>query len=346
MRSDDLDFRLPPELIAQVPPSDRSSAKLLHYRSEDQSIAHRQFSDLPSLLGPGDLLVFNDSKVIPARFTLQKDTGGKIEGLFIDIEPEGAWRVLLRNPGKFEGSVSLRFADEPDLEAVVSRHPAEGEYRMQVKSGDPAPAILSRIGRMPLPPYIKRGKDHDPLDDLDRQRYQTVYAANEGSIAAPTAGLHFTAEILAQLDAKGIRRAFVTLHVGLGTFKPIAADELNDHAMHSESYTLSSSTADAINLAKQESRRVISVGTTAARVLESQPPGNLRAASGQTRIFIYPPYIWKHVDALITNFHLPRSTLIALVAARVGLDAQRRIYREAIENRYRFFSYGDSSLLE
>jgi S-adenosylmethionine:tRNA ribosyltransferase-isomerase len=254
--------------------------------------------------------------------------------------------VLLRNLGAVKDVVHLHFADAPEIEAGVTEHLGEGEYRMRVNSPEPAVVILSRIGRMPLPPYIKRDKEHDQLDDLDRERYQTVYAREDGSVAAPTAGLHFATEILEQLDAKGVQRAFVTLHVGLGTFKPVGVDELSDHKMHGESYTLPRATVDAINLAKQENRRVIAVGTTSARVLESQPSGELRETSRETSIFIYPPYQWKHVDALITNFHLPRSTLIALVAAKVGLDEQRHIYREAIEKGYRFFSYGDSSFLE
>lgn len=307
---------------------------------------HRKFSDLASLLRPGDVLVFNDSKVIPARFTLRKSTGGRIEGLFINIESNGIWRVLLRNLGMMKDVMHLHFADAPEIMASVTEHIGEGEYRMRVSATEPAAVILSKVGRMPLPPYIKREKDHDARDDADRERYQTVYAREDGSVAAPTAGLHFTPELLDQLRAKGIEEVFLTLHVGLGTFKPVGVDDLANHAMHTESYTLPEVTAAAINRAKREKRRIIAVGTTSARVLESQPLGELSPASGETSIFIYPPYKWKHVDALITNFHLPRSTLIALVAAKVGLDEQRQIYREAIAQRYRFFSYGDASFLE
>jgi S-adenosylmethionine:tRNA ribosyltransferase-isomerase len=200
---------------------------------------------------------------------------------------------------------------------------------------------------MPLPPYIKREKGHDARDAADRDRYQTVYAQAPGAVAAPTAGLHFTDELFADLDYRGVERTFVTLHVGMGTFKPVTVDALEDHAMHSEGYEISPSAADALSRAKFERRRIIAVGTTSTRVLESQPTGEpFRAKRDATSIFIYPPYPWKHVDALITNFHLPRSTLIALVAAKVGLEEQRRIYREAIEQRYRFFSYGDSMFIE
>jgi S-adenosylmethionine:tRNA ribosyltransferase-isomerase len=199
---------------------------------------------------------------------------------------------------------------------------------------------------MPLPPYIKRGKEGDPLDEMDRERYQTVYANLAGSVAAPTAGLHFTPELLQQLRSRGVETASVTLHVGMGTFKPVTAETLEEHGMHREAYTISADAAAAINRAKSAGRRIVAVGTTATRVLESQPAGEISAGSAETGILIYPPYDWKHVGAMVTNFHLPHSTLIALVAAFIGLDQQRRVYREAIEQKYRFFSYGDTSLLE
>lgn len=349
MKTDDLDFHLPPELIAQTPPAERTASRLLHYTRATGTIAHRTFADLPDLLRKGDLLVFNDSRVVPAKILLRKPTGGRVEGLFLDEPSPGRWRVLLKNLGPLRPDVpplTLTFADDPALSATVLEKHAEGEHLIQLSSTDPAPTILERVGRMPLPPYIKRDKEHDPLDDLDRQRYQTVYANLAGSVAAPTAGLHFTPDLLARLESRGVESVYVTLHVGLGTFRPVTADTLDAHPMHTEPYTLPPETVDAINRAKRDDRRVISVGTTATRVLESQPPGDLSPTSGNTNIFIYPPYLWKHVSALITNFHLPRSTLIALVAAFVGLDEQRRIYAEAIAHRYRFFSYGDSSFLE
>jgi S-adenosylmethionine:tRNA ribosyltransferase-isomerase len=348
MRTDDLDFNLPPELIAQSPPPDRAASRLLHYRRADRSITHRAFSDLPSLLRPGDLLVFNDARVIPARFTLRKASGGRVEGLFLaDEGGGGAWRVMLKNLGRVDPAVALAFADDPQLGVRVLEQLAGGEYRIRVESDEPALVILARLGRMPLPPYIRREKEHDARDDADRERYQTVYARAAGSVAAPTAGLHFTEPLLAELDRRGVHRTFLTLHVGLGTFKPVTAERLEDHAMHEEAYTIPPETADAVNAAKRDGRRIIAVGTTSARVLESQPPDEPFAPkTDRTRIFIYPPYTWRHVGALITNFHLPRSTLIALVAAFVGLEEQHRIYREAIEHRYRFFSYGDASFLE
>jgi len=345
MRTDELDFDLPQELIAQEPLADRSASRLLRYRRTDRSIEHRTFSDLPRILRPGDLLVFNDAKVIPARFTLRKPTGGIIEGLFLDQEASGVWHVLLKNLGPRAIGKTLQFVDADETARVLSQG-AEGDYRIEISSKQSALELLSRIGRMPLPPYIHRQRGRDNRDDADRRRYQTVYAKESGSVAAPTAGLHFTEALLRELDAAGVQRTFVTLHVGMGTFKPITSDTLERHVMHTEAYTIGSEAAEALNRAKAEGRRIVAVGTTAARVLESQDGPRFVPKTGQTEIFIYPPYRWKHVEALITNFHLPRSTLIALVAAFVGLDEQRRIYRAAIEAKYRFFSYGDAMLLE
>lgn len=342
MRTDELDFHLPPELIAQEPPAERHGSRLLHYDPNSREIAHRAFTDLPSLLRPGDLLVFNNTRVIPARFMLRKPTGGQVEGLFLRQNSIGDWNVLLRNLGPDRPGQELRLeGDDTTTFRIVDRVEA-GEFRVSVEPAVDAAALLDRIGRMPLPPYIKRQKGRDDRDDMDRVRYQTVFAQQAGSVAAPTAALHFSPAILESLEALGVRRAFVTLNVGMGTFKPVSADTLEAHAMHTESYTIPAETADALNAAKADRRRVIAVGTTSTRVLESQPEGAIVATTGETGIFIYPPYRWKHVEALVTNFHLPRSTLIALVAAKVGLDEQRRIYAEAIGERYRFFSYGDA----
>jgi S-adenosylmethionine:tRNA ribosyltransferase-isomerase len=350
MRTDDLDFHLPPELIAQAPPPERTASRLLHYRRSDRSVSHLTFAQLPPLLRPGDLLVFNNTRVIPARFTLRKPTGGRVEGLFLSETSPSHWRVLLRNLGPPRPE-PLHLDGAPGLRAHVSASLGEGEYDLSLTAEEgavpPAPEILARVGRMPLPPYIKRNRDHDARDALDRERYQTVFAQAAGAVAAPTAALHFTEALFRELDERGVRRTFVTLHVGVGTFKPVTADRLEEHAMHAEPYTIDDAAAEAINRAKFEGRRVIAVGTTSARVLESQPPDQpIRPTSGTTQIFIYPPYRWRHTDALITNFHLPRSTLIALVAALVGLEEQRRIYQVAIEEKYRFFSYGDAMLVE
>lgn len=347
MRTDDLDFDLPPGLIAQTPAPDRHASRLLHYRRADRAVGHSAFSDLPSLLRPGDLLVFNDARVLPARLLLHKPTGGRVEGLFLAEPRVGEWRVLLKNVGTSPVGMELRFAAgaEGSLR-VVDQHGA-GEFTVAVAPAEPAAALLERIGRMPLPPYIKRDKGRDERDDLDRRRYQTVFARAPGAVAAPTAALHFSDEVFAALDAQGVERTFVTLNVGMGTFKPVTADRLDDHVMHVESYSIGLDAAVALNRAQADGRRIVAVGTTSARVLESQPAGEPFAeGTGETGIFIRPGYAWKHVGGLVTNFHLPRSTLIALVASMVGLDEQRRVYRIAVEERYRFFSYGDAMLIE
>lgn len=343
MRADDLDFVLPPELIAQAPAPHRAASRLLHYRRRDGGVAHRTFSDLPGLLKEGDLLVFNDAKVIPARFTLRKLTGGRVEGLFLKETSPGRWRVMLRDAA---GARQLSFADDPTIAVTVVAPLTEGEFEIEVHSPESSQAILARLGRMPLPPYIKRDKDHDARDDADREDYQTVYARSPGSVAAPTAGLHFTQELLRELDGNGVERACITLHVGMGTFKPVTAPTLEEHRMHSERYEIDKAAAEKLNRAQTEHRRIIAVGTTPARVLESYPDQPWQPCAAETSIFIYPPYRWKRVGALLTNFHLPRSTLIALVAALVGMEEQRRLYQIAIENRYRFFSYGDAMLIE
>lgn len=346
MRTDELDFELAGDLIAQQPSPQRSASRLLHYRKADGSIAHRTFSDLPQLLRRGDLLVFNNARVIPARFMLRKDTGGRVEGLFLSEEKCGRWQVLLKNLGRAVGA-TLHFPGVAEITVRVLEKLTDGKYHVSIDPPTPAAALLERLGRMPLPPYIRRDKEHDDRDDLDRSRYQTVFAKVPGAVAAPTAALHFTPELLAALDSRGVESAFVTLHVGMGTFKPVSSETLEGHAMHVEAYSIDPPAAEALNRAKAQGRRIIAVGTTSARVLESQSAGEpFVARSGTTGIFIFPPYEWKHVDALITNFHLPRSTLIALVAATMGLDEQRRIYRVAIEERYRFFSYGDAMFTE
>jgi S-adenosylmethionine:tRNA ribosyltransferase-isomerase len=241
----------------------------------------------------------------------------------------------------------LHFEAAPEITATLLANLGEGQYEFAIDPPASAYSLLDRVGRMPLPPYIKREKSADPRDALDRQRYQTIYSRASGAVAAPTAGLHFTPELLQQLDSLGIDRAMVTLHVGLGTFKPITTETLADHPMHSEAYAIDDSAAAKLERARLEKRRIVAVGTTSARVLESHPAHEAwQPITGRTSIFIYPPYQWRHIGALLTNFHLPRSTLIALVAALAGLDEQRRIYAEAIENKYRFFSYGDAMLIE
>jgi S-adenosylmethionine:tRNA ribosyltransferase-isomerase len=283
---------------------------------------------------------------LPARFILRKLSGGRVEGLFLEELRPRRWRVLLRNLGTYKGR-ELLFEMEPGLMCMVRSIGEGGECEIDVFSNEPATVILSRVGRVPLPPYIRRDKLRDARDDLDRQRYQTVFASAGIAVAAPTAALHFSELLLGELREGGVESAFVTLNVGLGTFKPVTVDRLDDHPMHSESYTITPEAVQALNRAKRDGRRIVAVGTTSARVLESQPAGEPFAPhTAETGIFIRPGYEWKHVGALITNFHLPRSTLIALVAAMVGLEEQRRLYAVAIEQRYRFFSYGDAMLIE
>jgi S-adenosylmethionine:tRNA ribosyltransferase-isomerase len=347
MRTEDLDFDLPADLIAQTPPPNRSDSRLLQYNRAGQSMHHRLFSDLPVILRPSDVLVFNNSRVLPARFMLKKITGGRIEGLFLAEAAVGQWLAMLRGLGQAAPGTVLHFESDPSLRVTILAARSGGEFLLRISEPIPAPDLLGRIGRMPLPPYIKRKKHGDERDEMDRARYQTVYADSPGAVAAPTAGLHFTPELLRRLDDAGIARVMVTLHVGVGTFKPITVENLADHKMHGECFSITPAAAETLNRAKKDGRRIVAVGTTSARVLENHPADQpFVAAQGETAIFIHPPYRWKHVGALITNFHLPRSTLIALVAAMTGLDEQRRIYQQAIAERYRFFSYGDAMMID
>lgn len=346
VRTEDLNFDLPPDLIAQHPPLRRGESRLLHYRRADGSITHRTFGDLPTILQPSDLLVLNNARVLPARFMLIKPTGGQVEGLFLRRRDDGEWIALLKNLGPIRPGMILRFDGDESIAVQPVGREAEA-FLLRVESDEAAEQILARVGRMPLPPYIRRQKGHDTNDSADAERYQTVYAAASGSVAAPTAGLHFTPELFEALDRRKIERAFVTLHVGAGTFKPVTAETLAGHAMHSERYEIDAATADQLNAAKRGRRRIVAVGTTSARVLESHPAdAEFRPGQFDTSILIYPPYPWRHVGALLTNFHLPKSTLVALVAAMVGLEEQKRIYRHAIEQRYRFFSFGDAMFIE
>ncbi len=341
MRTEELDFHLPDDLIARRPAERRDAARLLHYRRDTKQIAHRVVADLPSLVRPGDVMVFNDARVTPAKFTLIKPTGGRVGGLFIEDHGQGRWTVLLKSPGETATADPWHF-EHHDVAVRVTERLGGGEYHVEVDDQRPADVVLSEVGQMPLPPYIGRQED----DASDRERYQTVYADKPGSVAAPTAGLHFTPELLSRLDDLGVIRTTLTLHVGIGTFRPVSADDLADHDMHRERFELPADCCNAVNEACRDSRRVIAIGTTSARVLESFPPGDLEPGRGETSIFIRPPYEWRRVRALWTNFHLPRSTLIALVDAFVGSDERRRLYDDAIAERFRFFSYGDATFLE
>lgn len=346
-----LHYELPAELIAQTPLERRDQARLLVLDRASGRISHRYFSDLPEYLRAGDCLVLNRSKVVPARFMARRSTGGKVPGLFVREQSPGRWEVLLTGAGRLKPGEELALTGGV-WRMTWRRHIDRGLCEVEVSPADPVETVLSSIGSMPLPPYIRRGGAADGVTDaLDREQYQTVYAAEAGSVAAPTAGLHFTHELLGSLENLGVSIAQVLLHVGLGTFQPVEVADLGDHPMHQEWYTMPGESADRIAQARSSGQRVIAVGTTAVRVLETCAANGLSATtskidcSGWTDILIYPPYKFVAVDALVTNFHLPGSTLLALVMAFAGREAILSAYAEAIRERYRFFSYGDAMLL-
>ena len=341
MNINDFDYDLPKELIAQTPLENRSSSKLLIMNKDDGSIKHEVFSNIIKYLNKGDVLVLNDTKVIPARLIGEKeDTKAVIEILLLKEINNNKWECLAK-PGKRlkEGTVIV-FGDGL-LRARIIKKLDEGIVHVELLYDGILMEILDKLGTMPLPPYI-----HEKLDD--QSRYQTVYAKNIGSAAAPTAGLHFTKELLEEIENKGLIVTYVTLHVGLGTFRPVEVDNILDHNMHSEYYVMCEETANILNKAKEEGRRIIAVGTTSTRTLETiatNNNGKFVSCSGETSIFIYPGYKFKAIDGLITNFHLPKSTLIMLVSALSKREYILNAYREAIANNYRFFSFGDAMFI-
>ncbi len=339
MKLSDFDYDLPPELIAQFPAAERSASRLLHLDGRSGGFNDRRFRDLPLLVNAGDVLVMNDTRVIKARLTGRKQSGGQVEVLIervLDHERVLAQVHASKSP---RAGDRLLLADGATAE-VLGR---EGEFfELRFVDCDDVFALLERAGSVPLPPYIT----HQP-DASDAARYQTIYAREQGAVAAPTAGLHFDDALLAALKARGVTLAWLTLHVGAGTFQPVRVENLAEHRMHSEWYALPQSTVDAIAAARAAGRSVIAVGTTSLRALEAAAAaGELRAGSAETRLFIVPGCRFSVVDRLITNFHLPRSTLLMLVSAFAGMDNIRRAYRHAVEQRYRFFSYGDAMLIE
>lgn len=387
MKTADLDYHLPPERIAQHPCKPRDAARLMLIDRKTGDILHRIFRDLPGYLHAGDCLVLNTTKVLPARFDLRRTTGGRIEALFIRQESPGLWSVMLTGAGKLREGERLMVsrAAGPQGHAGESvgrasapaeagrdagpthasegwsftfqRHIERGRCELRVDPPDDPQVVLGHIGSAPLPPYIhrQRGRSDEPRPQVDdRNRYQTVYAREAGAVAAPTAGLHFTESLLDRIRGMGVEMAEVVLHVGLGTFQPIEVDDLSDHPMHSEWYALSDGAANTIDQARRAGGRIIPVGTTSVRVLETVAQANslchkhepsIEARNGWTNLLIQPPYGFRLADALITNFHLPRSTLLALVYAFAGPNLVRRAYQEAIEREYRFYSYGDAMLL-
>lgn len=358
MKRAELEYELPPEQIAQRPADPRDASRLMVLDRAREAILHHTFRELPRFLKAGDCLVLNDTRVIPARFFMRRATGGRVEALFIHTETEPlpagpdptatGWRVQLKPSSRLRPGEELRSEIDERLGfSILARH-SRGQWTIRPRMPEDTWELLNRIGQTPLPPYIDpntAGRSGRP-DSTDAERYQTVYAKQPGAVAAPTAGLHFTPGLLQDIAANGVKIAHVTLHVGPGTFTPIDVDDLRDHRMHAEYYSVSSEALSCIRSAREHGSRVIAVGTTSARVLETicdAPAG--AALSGWTDIFIYPPYRFRGVDALITNFHLPGSTLLALVMALGGREFIRRAYAAAVAEKYRFYSYGDAMLI-
>ncbi len=340
IRKSDFYFDLPPERIAQDPLEDRASSRLLTLRKDTGEIGHHIFREIVDYLQPGDCLVLNDTKVIPARLMgVKAETGAAIEVLLLKRQEKDIWETLVKPGKKARPGTVIRFGDGL-LEGEVLEVLEEGNRRIKFSYEGIFEEVLDRLGEMPLPPYITHKLE-------DKSRYQTVYAKYEGSAAAPTAGLHFTDGLLGQIREKGVDIAYVTLHVGLGTFRPVKAENILEHHMHSEYYEVSEEAARKINRAKQAKRKVVCVGTTSCRTVESAADGagTVRAGCGNTEIFIYPGYRFKVLDALITNFHLPESTLVMLVSALAGRENVLAAYREAVAEGYRFFSFGDAMLI-
>jgi S-adenosylmethionine:tRNA ribosyltransferase-isomerase len=336
VRLSDFDYRLPPELIAQHPAPRRTEARLLHLDGTSGALEDLRFSDIERLILPGEVIVLNDTRVVKARLHGRKDSGGEVEVLVERIlDPTTALAQVHASKSPQPGR-KLIFADGVEAE-ILGR---EGEF-FRLRFGDEVLRVLEAHGEVPLPPYIGHAGDRE-----DEARYQTVYARMPGAVAAPTAGLHFDEALIASLQARGAVIAYVTLHVGAGTFQPVRVEELSRHVMHSEWYSIPQSTVEAITRARAEKRRVVAVGTTTLRALESAAQGELTAGSAETRLFIVPGFKFRIVDRLVTNFHLPRSTLLMLVSAFAGMDRIRHAYAHAIAKRYRFFSYGDAMLLE
>ena len=339
MKTSDFDYYLPEEQIAQTPVYPRDSSRLLVYDREKDIVYHKKFSDLTSFLKKGDLLVRNNTKVLPARMFAKTENGGAVEILLLKRFNLTEWEVMVKPGKKARVGKTLKISDELSL-TVQEIFDIAGTRKVKFNYDGVFEEIIERYGEMPLPPYIKEKLK-------DQNRYQTVYAEKDGSAAAPTAGLHFTEELFSKLNEKGVEIANVLLHVGIGTFRPVKSEDISNHHMHSEYYEIDAENAEKINKAKREGRRIIAVGTTSVRTLESacDQNGFVSACSGNTEIFIYPPYDFKCVDGLITNFHLPKSTLIMLVSAFSSREKTLSFYETAVKEGYRFFSFGDACLI-
>lgn len=341
MNINEFDFDLPEELIAQTPLIDRTSSRLMVLDHQRKELSHHYFRDITDYLKPGDCLVLNDTKVLPARlYGIKEDTGAKVEVLLLTQQEDDEWEVLVKPAKKVKIGTILQFGDGK-LRAECLAISEHGGRKLRFTYDGIFYEILDQLGEMPLPPYIKEQLH-------ERDRYQTVYAKEEGSAAAPTAGLHFTKDLLKELETKGVEIAFITLHVGLGTFRPVNVDNIKEHEMHAEFYQMTKETAEQLNRVKERGNRIISVGTTSTRTLETiarDHNGKFVEKNGWTDIFIYPPYTFQAVNGLITNFHLPKSTLIMLVSALAGKEFVLHAYNEAVKERYRFFSFGDAMLI-
>lgn len=342
------DYNLPEELIAQMPADKRDNSRMMVLNRKDKTISHKHFYDIVDLIEPNTLLVMNNTKVLPARLIGHKDTGAKIEVFLLKQnskmqDEHENWEVLIKPSKRVKPDTIIKISDELSVRAI-KRLEENGEWLVElIFNGNNVLDVLHRNGNIPLPPYIERKIPNEDLKKLDFERYQTVYAKDEGSVAAPTAGLHFTKEILKKLENKGVELAYVTLNVGLGTFRPVQCENVENHKMHSETFEISEKAAEQINRAKAEGKKIVAVGTTTVRTLETayKKFGCIKACHDHSELFIYPPYEFKVIDNLITNFHLPKSTLLMLVSALAGKDFIFEAYKEAIENKYRFFSYGD-----
>jgi len=338
MKLSSFDYNLPPELIAKSPVEKRDSSRLMVLHRDDGHIEHRRFSDIVEYLKPSDILVVNNTKVIPARLIgHKKQTGGEVEILLLRHESENLWNCLVRPGRRLMPGARVEFKDGL-MEAEIVEHREGGQRLVRFTHQGDFYQTLEKVGQVPLPPYI----DRQPME-ADKNRYQTIYAKEEGAVAAPTAGLHFTPELMQKVKAKGVEVLEILLHVGWGTFKGVEIEDIREHKMDAEYYKISRETAEKIKKGKLENRRIIAVGTTTSRALESF--GQSGKLSDWTEIFIYPPYQFKIVDLLVTNFHLPKSTLIMLVSALAGRENVMNAYQQAIENRYRFYSYGDAMMV-
>ena len=348
MKTDCLDYYLPAEMIAQHPVEVRSESRLLVLGRSGGKVVDSHFSQIGKFLQVGDCLILNDTKVIPARFFGRRESGGGLEGLFLGEASPTRWEVMLKGSRKVRDgeTIWLKGKTEEDFcRARIIKKLGGGRCLLEMESKTEVEIILEEVGFPPLPPYIKRGTDRQEAQ-VDKLRYQTVYACKAGAVAAPTAGLHFTKQLIKELKNKKVRFAYLTLHVGAGTFKPVKAENLEEHKIHPERFVINGKNAQLINSTKEGGGRIIAVGTTCTRALEAVAVGSrVKATCGTTELFIKPGYEFRIVDAMVTNFHLPRSTLLALVAAFAGLENILAAYRHAIEQRYRFYSYGDAMLI-